>query len=250
MKQSVYVILFLAIVLSLMGMNQDAKKKKKQQASPGPISGNVTVCPTISSENDNNTAAKLKNSNSTETDTTSSSMLTSLKKTYKTYEQQVTAGLLAHTYLLAAVGGSTGYLYVCYWCVQANRYLESPLRWSLFKAECSLQSLRSIPYDQFISDLLFEIHTRYICTDDPLNDTEPIATFLTSIDTEHHLLSSYYTRYSLLKPLFLHKLVPIKTVLFEAIPARIDRLTFIRHSFITWASHMKVKRQHAGEANL
>jgi hypothetical protein len=212
------------------------------QPSPGsPVNINVHVAPTQITNTTSSAAstAQAENQNTIDMQT----KLQAYLKSCGEYTQRVHAGLISYKYYMAAALALGSYLYLSYVCIQGNRYLLDTTRWSSFKQELSLQELCGLDNQTLTNDLLHALHGRYIVVKDPLNTLEPMATFLYEIEVERKKLQYYQRLYSWIKLAHLTAIVPAKAVLYDTIAARLDRLAFIKHVFVTWACHTKLKKQ-------
>jgi hypothetical protein len=212
------------------------------QPSPGsPVNINVHVTPTQITNTTSSAAstAQAENQNTIDMQTKLKAHITSCME----YTQQVGKGLIGYKYYMAAALAVGSYLYLSYVCMLGNRYLIDTARWSSFKQELSLQELCALDSQTLTNDLLHALHGRYIVAKDPLNTLEPMATFLYEIEVERKKLQYYHNLYSWIKLAHITAIVPAKAVLYDTIQSRLDRLAFIKHVFVTWACHTKLKKQ-------
>ena len=212
---------------------QTAFMQQLMPQSPGaPITINLNVAPTQTTTTSSNAVSDAQTATNTAVDT--QTQLNSYLKSCVEYTQRLQADCVNYRYYLIAALCLTLYAYVCYECVQGNMFLNSNTLWSCFKQELSFEDLCNLDSIALTDDLLRSLHIRYITEKDPLNTLEPMAMFLHELEAERKKLHSYQQLYSWAKLLRIATLLPAKAQLYESIPAKIERLAFIKHIFVAW----------------
>ena len=205
-----------------------------------PITINVNVAPTQTTTTSSSAASDAKAQTNTAVDT--QTQLSAYLKSCAEYKEHIQEGYMHYKYYLIAGTCMTLYLYLCYDCLQGNMFLQTGSLWSSFKQELSFEDLCNLDSPTLTEELLRTLHSRYIIQKDPLSTLEPMATFLHEIEAERKKLHHYQTLYSWAKLLRVTAILPAKSVVYDTIPARLQRLAFIRHIFVSWTCTVKLKK--------
>lgn len=225
-----------------VGLPVAATQQSVQSPSGAPITINVNVAPTQTTTTSSSAASTAQTENNTSVDT--QTKLNSYLKSCVEHKDQIQAHCIQYKYYLVA-GICVGlYLYLCYECIRGNMFLSGSTLWSSFKQELSFDELCNLDNALLTEDLLRSLHARYITTKDPLNTLEPMTTFLHAIEAERTQLHHFNQLYSWAKLFRVTSLLPAKAVLYDTIPARLQRLAFIKHVFVTWTCQVKLKRAY------
>lgn len=144
-------------------------------------------------------------------------------------------------YLLMA-GALSAYAYICYIVASGNRYLARKELWSSWRQDLTMEELLAIPQPQFAKELLQEIQRRYT---DPAAITDivrPLSAFMKMIEQEEQQLLGYQSAISWLEYSKIIKIIPVGIAAFSKIPERIQRLTYFKNAFQTWAAQYQLQQ--------
>lgn len=134
--------------------------------------------------------------------------------------------------------GTYGWLYRQ--CQKINILLKSPTAWSSWKPMYTNTQLMIQPPEILQQELLHDIQGIYLQISEPTNFIIPLTQFIIMLDNELQQLNSFLSFVHIIAPWNFYSLLPIDNTISHVIQERIDRLTFIRHLFTTWAIQYKI----------
>ncbi len=153
-----------------------------------------------------------------------------------------TSFLSYNKYTLLAIGILGGYGYVCYTLVKANNILQSGRSWSAWKHHIEFSDLALTSQDDLARELLNDIQRQYINYENPTDFVSPLSHFAQDIEKEQSLLSSYIKIGDIIMKCHASMLFPISADLIENAHKRLERLSFVRHVFISWSAHHNLQQ--------
>jgi hypothetical protein len=142
--------------------------------------------------------------------------------------------------LVAAIAGTYAYGRTFVSVVKANHELGRETAWAVWKAEFSLDSLKSQDQETLTKELLFEIQKRHTSADKPADALMPFITFLGVVDEEIASLNHYRSMHFWLESCHSTWLFPVNKNRFACASSRLERLWFIKNLFLTWAAEYKL----------
>ena len=142
--------------------------------------------------------------------------------------------------LVAAIAGTYAYGRTFMSIVKANHDLARETAWAAWKAEFSLDALKSQDQETLTKELLFEIQKRHASADKPADALMPFITFLGAVDEEIASLNHYRSVHFWLESCHSTWLFPVNKNRFSSVSTRLERLWFIKNLFLTWAAEYKL----------
>lgn len=156
------------------------------------------------------------------------------------YSNVLAQSLYDLKYHLAGIISVGIYSFFLYSVSKGNAYLSSIKSWSRWKEEMPLNDLLATPAHSLSQDLILEIQRRYTSAEAPTDFISSLITFIKDIDHEIITIKRYNNLISWLKKLHISALFPIKNKLVAKIPEILNRLSYIRNIFLTWAAQYKI----------
>lgn len=176
-----------------------------------------------------------------------SKMLSTWQQHIKTCGNDATKRILGffelmydHKFKLMAVVIGMAYGYLFFTAQKTNRYLYDDCLWSSWKKELPLEQLLSIPQKELAQELLDDIKTYYIDTNEPTNFLSPLATFIQETDAELIELKRCASFSSWVLWLKLSKLLPFDIQKKEIARERTQRLMYLKNLFSSWIAQYKL----------
>jgi hypothetical protein len=153
-----------------------------------------------------------------------------------------TSFLSYNKYTLLMLGLLSGYGYVCYTLVKANNILQSGRSWSAWKHHIEFSDLALTPQDDLARELLNDIQRQYINYENPTDFVSPLSHFAQDLEKENRLLNAYIKIGDIIIKCHATLLFPINADLIETARKRLERLSFVRHVFISWSAHHNLQQ--------
>lgn len=153
-----------------------------------------------------------------------------------------TSFLNYNKYTLLMIGILGGYGYVCYTLVKANTILQSGRSWSAWKHHIEFSDLALTPQDDLARELLNDIQRQYINYENPTDFVSPLSRFAQDLEKEQALLNSYVRIGEIIMKCHASILFPISVELIASAYKRLERLSFVRHVFISWSAHHNLQQ--------
>lgn len=141
---------------------------------------------------------------------------------------------------ITAIAGAYAYGRTFMSIVQANHELARTDAWASWKAELSVDALKSQDHEALTKELLFEIQKRHTNADKPADALMPFITFLSSIDEEIAAINHYRSLHFWLESCHATWLFPVNKNRFASASSRLERLWFIKNLFLQWAAEYKL----------
>lgn len=140
--------------------------------------------------------------------------------------------------LAATLAGISGYF--VYQVLCGNSYLARDNLWSSWKKETSMEELLTIPHQNLAHQLMLEIQGRYVSVSDPADFLTPMVDFMNSVEKELSQLRSYNRLYQWSSKIYLEKILPFNTNLFDGIKEKTQRLLYLKNGFASWVAQYKM----------
>ena len=136
------------------------------------------------------------------------------------------------------IAGSVGatYLAICSLLITGNRFVNKRTTWASWKRSLSLEELQESSQDKLGKDLIHDIQKRHTNATNPTDHITPLVQFIKAVEKEMRFLNRYLMLAKTLKFCRLTRIFPTNERKIErAIEAR-RRLTFVKHTFISWTA--------------
>jgi len=147
-----------------------------------------------------------------------------------------------YRYRSAALMGGLVYGYILLEVMRGNRYLGRIDLWASWKKEVQLTDLLSLSQDLLAQELLIEIQRRCTNRENPADFIGSLVTFLRQIEDEIKYVSYLMKMYGTLRKVRLALLFPFNKGLFFHISDQLNRLIYIRTTFLNWAANYKIEQ--------
>jgi hypothetical protein len=134
------------------------------------------------------------------------------------------------------------YLFLFYEVIKGNNYLESQDSWALWKQHIPLSQLLEIPQEDLSNELILEIQCRYTNRERPTDFISSLITFMRDIEKEIEAVKYFITLESRLRSFRIARLFPINSRRFSQASDKLNRLTYVKNTFLTWAAHYKMNQ--------
>ena len=128
------------------------------------------------------------------------------------------------------------YIYLCAKLILDNHYINRSDLWAHWKQDHSLTQLCTLSPDALRKELIMTIQQRYLNTDNPTDSITPMTHFLHNIKQEEKRLKSYCRYGTWLTSTWLRKIFPINQNKINNAQNLIERLAFVHHLFLSWAT--------------
>ena len=158
----------------------------------------------------------------------------------KEWQNKTSSFIFRQRYFIGASLLLGGYIYVCSYIVQANKYLERPDTWNSWRADMPFDLLVTIPQHELAKDLILEIQRKYSNTQNPTDFISPLISFVQTIDKEINTLKKFIDAYWLITKLHVEKLLPVNIKQFATLNERYKKLLYLKNVFLSWAAEYKV----------
>lgn len=150
--------------------------------------------------------------------------------------------LYDHRYTLIGSMAAGLYLFLFYEVIKGNNYLERQDSWALWKQHIPLSQLLEIPQEDLSNELILEIQRRYTSREKPTDFISSLITFMRDIEKEIELVKYFINLESWLRSFRIARLFPINSRRFSQASDRLNRLTYIKNTFLTWAAYYKMNQ--------
>lgn len=149
-----------------------------------------------------------------------------------------------YDYRYALIGSTIAglYFFLFYEVIKGNNYLERQDSWATWKQNILLSQLLEIPQEDLSNELILEIQRRYTNIEKPTDFISSLITFMRDIEKEIELVKYFINLEARLRTLRIAKLFPINSRRFSRATDRLNRLTYIKNTFLTWAAHYKMNQ--------
>ena len=117
-----------------------------------------------------------------------------------------------------------------------NRYLNNPKRWCCWKRQMSIEEMQLCTQKQLEADLVTHIQRQYLNPQNPTDKLTPLIQFMKVIDREMVIVGRYLTLATTINRCRLSRIFPITDQKIERAQEKKQRLTFIKHIFVSWAA--------------
>lgn len=127
-----------------------------------------------------------------------------------------------------------------------NRQLSNTHNWSLWRAETSLEEFFSMSQQQLCSELLSEVQRRYATPNTVHDVVHSLTQFIADTEREIELLKEYQQFAEWLATLKIRQLSFVDTALLEACADRIQRISYLKGTFLGWITEYRLGIRPAG----
>jgi hypothetical protein len=124
--------------------------------------------------------------------------------------------------------------------VRTNYQMNSSESWAQWKKHMVLAEMQLYPQLQLMHDLLRDIQNRYMNKLNPTDSITPLSQFIMHLEQEQRQIEQYLSITSWLSTLWLTRIFPFNNDKIEQARAARERLNFINHLFISWATTQKL----------
>lgn len=142
-------------------------------------------------------------------------------------------------------------VFLSYSAIQAriiylNRQLTNPQNWSLWHAEKTLEEFFSVSQQQLCSELLAEIQRRYAKPNTIHDVVHSLTQFIADTERETELLKEYQQIALWLTTFKVGQLSFINTSLLDSCADRIQRIAYLKGTFLGWITEYRLGIRPAG----
>lgn len=130
--------------------------------------------------------------------------------------------------------------------IYLNRQLSHPQNWSLWRAETPLEEFFSVSQQQLCSELLAEVQRRYATPNTVHDVVQSLTRFIADTEREMELLKEYQQFAEWLTTLKIRQLSFIDTALLDACADRIQRISYLKGTFLGWITEYRLGIRPAG----
>ncbi len=114
--------------------------------------------------------------------------------------------------------------------------------WSLWEKGKSVEDLYQIPQHILAQQLLSYVQQTYTTTDDPTDFVSPFTKFMKDTEQERKYLQRYKTIAKAIDHFYIRRIFFLDKTLVKKIPGRLNRLAYIRSTFLSWLADVKVNQ--------
>lgn len=132
-----------------------------------------------------------------------------------------------------------------YELLKLERYIQSSDRWCNWKTEADTTTLLGYKQQDLASMLLLEIQHRYTDNDNPTEFVRPLIDFMSSITREIEKIKLYKDCMQFLKRWRIEKLLWLDRTLPDKSIDLLQRVTYLKSTFLSWAAEYKINHGRA-----
>lgn len=152
------------------------------------------------------------------------------------------AAHVGRNYLWYGIGSA--YAFICAALIRGNFYCNNDERWARWKQQLTTEELYAIPQPQLAKDLVVEIQRRYLNAANPTDYLTPLVRFMADVDSEATYLTRYLQIARAIRRCKLMIIFPINDGKIEQVQILQQRLQFVKHIFVSWATTHNVGQFH------
>jgi hypothetical protein len=157
--------------------------------------------------------------------------------------------LLGNKYKIVGATICICYFALCMRIVCDEFCIKNRLYWCHWQNHYSIEQLWEIPQKKLIELLLFDIHKKYITTQDPTNLIQLLIRFLRDLDAQEKIVQRYLWCTLLHHRAFITKIIPTTAKKREYAQECLQRLQLVRHIFTSWMAEQNLVNYEYGATN-
>jgi len=142
--------------------------------------------------------------------------------------------------ILSSVAGSYGA--ILFLLSKGHLYLSKENKWSSWPKNKAFQEVLELPQQELAELLLQNIQTKYKNEKNKIDFISPMATFINEVEKEKRTIIFYTRLYTFLKKMHLINLFPVSNRYFENTNEKLQRLSYIKNVFLSWATNIPPSR--------
>jgi hypothetical protein len=116
--------------------------------------------------------------------------------------------------------------------------------WSNWQSQKTLEQLYTITQSNFAHLLITDIQRQYTTIDNPTDFVTPLIAFMHDTEREYKQLAHYIQIVDLHTKLYIDKVCLHNAHLFAGAPERMQRLSFMKNTFLSWLADYKLNQSH------
>ena len=114
--------------------------------------------------------------------------------------------------------------------------------WGSWRRELSFDELLAIPQKKIGEEITMAAQRKYLNPSNPADPVTPLVTFCHDVDEEIRNLQKYLSYSKWLRKIYLHKIFFLKDCDLLNANERINRLIYLKNTFITWSAQQNLER--------
>ncbi|CDK30712.1 hypothetical protein [Candidatus Babela massiliensis] len=135
--------------------------------------------------------------------------------------------------------------------IYLNYKLANENCWSKWRLNSTMEELYRVPQAIFAQDLLKDIQNTYTQIGNMTDYVTPLSTFIKDVDTEINNINTYIRMIKFLHKTKVRKFFIYNTKIYDQAPERLNRLLFIKNTFLSWLAEHKISQfKHLRKLNL